>query len=567
MIVNGKNYKRTELKKIGDDYYIKNVTCFEINGKWYLPDVIAIDHSTKSYGLKANMIEGYVDGKRTLGWFTPSYRSIQGTKMWMDFNDCDEPLSYRQWATGNHGNRNVYHPYPLSYNFSDGSPYIKNIERKFEEIKLDIHQITKENAWFLKGLSFGMEFETNNGTLPQNVMEFCGLVPLKDGSLRLNGGIEPYEYATVPMRGAKGLQALANSVFFLKHYCTFDTNCSLHVHIGGIRKDKINILSLYNLCYRIQNELFDMVPKYKRDPILYLGNRLPNGDSRKNYAQPLPGLPQRENWKESFDDLFTINSGGFKLCQEVHVGSKHPQGKQKWNHNFRYSAISLQHLLFDNGETVEFRLHPMSLSITNVANWLALCVAIIRYAETNSHQILKMEKTITLESIVDGYATEFGTMAYNTKKAVFAEGLKSYIRETKQRMYSALLENDYLGTNISEDYQNKIIESTFESKVTIVTNSYSFTGSEFVKAAFGKVMPNPFGEFEKAKDLKDEPDEEAMPFFDDDDLVVDAPMLNQNEVFEKADKKLDEIIEEEKEVIIKKVKEIEKKLIENEIVA
>lgn len=583
MILNGKNYKRNELKKIGDEYYVKDETCFEIKGKWYpLGDLIALDHTTNKYNLKTAMLEGYVDAKKTIGWFTPTYRSINGEKVWRDFNDADKSLSVVDWKVdGKAANKHINKAYNLQYNYSDNAVYMQQILKAFDETQLDIHPITKENAWFLKGYSLGIELETNNGTLPLNVLNFCGLVPLKDGSLRLENGAEPFEYVTVPMRGVKGLQAIADGAYFLNHYCSFNHNCSLHVHIGGVRKDKLNILALYQLCYRIQNELFDIVPKYKRDPILYLGSHLPNGDARKNYAQPLPGLRYDKDWRKTFDSLFALSSGGIEMCQEVHRGSKHPEGKQKWNRGFRYLLMNVEHLLFDEGETVEFRLHPMTFNQASLGNWIALCVAIVRYAENNANEILKMDKTITLDTVIDGYATEFGTMAYNTKKGVFAENLKMYVREAKGRVYNSLLAKDYLGQGIAHTYDNPIFCSTFANNNLPEVSFYrtaspkiSFNGNDFMKHVFEPaIKANPFDDDKvvnneevkpvkkgKAQFIKLEPveenEEEAINEEDDD--IFD---LGEEEVINELD------VENFKVNVLDKVKEIEKKLIENEIVA
>ena len=79
----------------------------------------------------------------------------------------------------------------------------------------------------LKDLSFGLEFETVSGIIPNYKLNSLPLIPLRDGSIR---GLE---YATIPLQGKLGIQALIDSVKELKKRTKYDETCSLHLHKGS----------------------------------------------------------------------------------------------------------------------------------------------------------------------------------------------------------------------------------------------------------------------------------------------------------------------------------------------
>ncbi|MFK5283509.1 hypothetical protein ACI3PL_28440, partial [Lacticaseibacillus paracasei] len=78
----------------------------------------------------------------------------------------------------------------------------------------------------------------------------------------------------------KDLNTLKKVCEELQNKTKINYSCSVHLHIGGARKDKLYLIALYMLAYQLQDEMFLMQPKFKEDAIKYLG-------LQKNYCQKL----------------------------------------------------------------------------------------------------------------------------------------------------------------------------------------------------------------------------------------------------------------------------------------
>ena len=255
-------------------------------------------------------------------------------------------------------------------------------------------------ASYLGEKSFGLELETSYGMIPEKLLGPLGLVPLRDGSLR-EGGIEPYEYTTVPLSGSTGLQTIKNICEQMIKRNTINTNCSLHLHIGGLPKeDKLFALSSYVLGYDLQDEIFSMFPLYKQDPRI-LGKE-------KNYCNYLNSIGLLSSTKEifnpeqnyeqqlqkNFDILFSFLCDGrlkeetdvFNIKRCVHPCD--PEGRAKWLIHSRYMWKNLVPLIFSSARTVEYRIHTPTLNFTKIVNWLFICIAISRYAEKYPKEII-----------------------------------------------------------------------------------------------------------------------------------------------------------------------------------
>ena len=72
--------------------------------------------------------------------------------------------------------------------------------------------------------TFGLEFETSQGYVPEDICFRDGLIPLRDGSI---SGIE---YSTVVLSRNEGLALLEQQVESLKKYTDFNKDCSIHIH-------------------------------------------------------------------------------------------------------------------------------------------------------------------------------------------------------------------------------------------------------------------------------------------------------------------------------------------------
>jgi hypothetical protein len=202
--------------------------------------------------------------------------------------------------------------------------------------------ITKEHYHISKALgnyTFGLEFETRNGYLSKPITKKLGLIPLKDGSLRLNDGKEPYEFVTIPLSGYKGISTLDNVCKVLSDRTIFDQKCSLHLHLGNVPYDELFIISFMKLIISIQEELLTLFPLYKTNSEL-IGNS-------KNYCKLLPleikpktisdfnrmsKLDIEEYISENFNNIYRFVSDGQTPNKDYNRRIlNHPSHGQKWN--------------------------------------------------------------------------------------------------------------------------------------------------------------------------------------------------------------------------------------------
>lgn len=317
----------------------------------------------------------------------------------------------------------------LDYHGNDDNAAFRQIKQAYKHnpVKPDKHMI--QLAKLLKGLSFGFEIETNKGVLRHDsLLKYYGLVPLKDGS------IKGYEYVTVPLglkdnkpdvfTLAKDLKVFYEGVQELSKVATVDNNCSFHVHIGGMRKDKEFMLAFYKLCILLQNEIFLTQPLFKQDGVKYLG-------LKKNYCKKLPKLNLNYNFKvkdkeyfkdsvhQAYNELFKFLSNGEPLSKEYNRLKKvHPKGK-KWDRTERYNWVNMVNTVFNKEETIEFRLHSGTVNPDKMINWMFLCAAMTKFTENNIYGLLTNSVEVNLERVLQGYATNF-----RSKKRINPLGLE-----------------------------------------------------------------------------------------------------------------------------------------------
>lgn len=285
-------------------------------------------------------------------------------------------------------------------------------------------------------LSFGVEFESTKGLIPNNKLQSLPLIPLRDGS------IEGIEYVTIPLSGEKGLQGLVDCVKELKKRTVYDTSCSLHVHIGNIPRTKEFILALYKVISIFQDGLFSMFPLYKKYNF---------GVKRKNYSKPFPfnqinGLMEPsidinnpDSLNRNFDPLFMYLSGGNPFAvynnnlDSVQVHPQDPNGNQKWNIGNRYCAVNFIPLIFGNKKTVEFRIHTPTYDINKIMSFLMLNSVLVNFSIKNTERILKDPYFLfkrNLTSIMQDYIINSDIIKQEKSKII--EELDNYIYSRKK---------------------------------------------------------------------------------------------------------------------------------------
>ena len=259
--------------------------------------------------------------------------------------NCQIPLQYREEVSSGHyydislipTNKLIKIKYvsrELKESFNYDSKNITESYKKVFEMNYqpDYLNITSSLTTIVNDLSFGLEFETVAGIIPNYKLNSLPLIPLRDGSIR---GLE---YATLPLQGKLGIQALIDSVKELKKRTEYDESCSLHLHIGNIPRTKEFILAFYKFYSIFSEEIFSMFPLYKTENY---------NVKKKNYCKPYDFIKLNslmdnkitdekslnENFSILFDYLAEVNrfSDYNNMLENVDVHPRDPNDNAKWN--------------------------------------------------------------------------------------------------------------------------------------------------------------------------------------------------------------------------------------------
>lgn len=380
--VSNKEVERSSCYEKDKKFYEKNIDCFLIKDhsakgqQWYRVDSgkIGFNFDNQMWDLLFNLndipdlVEGIIDNENSKAYFSkkrndiivayetyenkiPTFILNQEIAKQLGYIPCiwdelwykKEGLSDKEFKHINTPQVKKYKHLAFDYNANAHNSAYKTILEEYKKADVKINTRTKDVSKYLYGTSFGVEIESSNGTLLARDLGRLGLVPLKDGSLRKPNGVEPYEYTTVPLSEAKGLETIKNICEELNKRCEFDINCSLHIHIGNIKWDRLTCLAYYILAQRIQKEIYQIVPMYKRDEIKYAGKQ-------KCYNQPLPniGIINNELYNKEYANDKEFQVAVKELFQPIirHLtnnqlnsetgdynleNANHPLGNQKWN--------------------------------------------------------------------------------------------------------------------------------------------------------------------------------------------------------------------------------------------
>ena len=257
-------------------------------------------------------------------------------------------------------------------NIRGNGNYPYRIQREYEAMKsFDIfknsqHVVSPESFKLSKFLkyTFGVEFETSEGYVPQDLCFRDGLIPLRDGSI---SGIE---YSTVVLKGETGLNLLKQQCKTLKEHCSFNKNCALHIHLGGYPIDPTAIFILYRLLYWIQGDLEKFIPPYS----YYTAKYKENG---KDYCLPIPFF-------DTFNDFYHYMSGN-NTSFMGDLYQAHPddiERDRKWQIHTRYHNFNFVNMLFyDKCKTLELRFLRPSFNFDKLYIWIAIFNGLMQFAE------------------------------------------------------------------------------------------------------------------------------------------------------------------------------------------
>lgn len=431
--IDGTEHKRKLCRKMGNEYYLigensveNSGQCYLINKRYYKYNTgyIAYDHRINEYVVKNNSLKkgvvGVTDSDSLIigsfsleeGYSLDNYPHIQLTEsgkkvIYPLLNDdiIKENYKYLYSVADDLYRERVNSDamlvkrkkiaskeYKFSLPYSCKNMSIENNIEMFEKLYKPSSdfmdsQLSGLNP-LLKQLSFGLEFETIRGVVPERICKKLGLIPLRDGSI--NG----LEYVTIPLKGLKGLNALKDIVKVLSVYTEYDKNCSLHIHIGGMPRTEEYFLSLLRTLSWVEEDIYSMFPIYKRRNF---------GVKKKCYTKPLPFVSlfskmdpviNSKNIKRNFDVLYRYLSVGQSYgtvknsLDNVQNHPSDPGGSSKWNIKTRYHWVNMIPLLFGNKKTIEFRIHTPTYNFEKIINFLVMCSCIVKYAELNSGPVL-----------------------------------------------------------------------------------------------------------------------------------------------------------------------------------
>jgi len=461
----GTTARRKDCRFIKGTFYIKNIQCFLINGQWHRinNDLIVFDNEVKKWVLKSEsrLLEGVIGitptYEITRGWFSENPNNnvrfyFKGVTLYainVQAIACDllkEGLNDIYYLTNEKNlptqfNRKIrpkkdgFYTFPFHYGSAELIPQFASYNLKH----FKGNSLLSDDFKYIEDFTFGIEFETSKGAIPEKYLKEAGLIPCRDGS------IEGFEYTTIPLQGERGIQIIKHACTLLKHYCSCSPYESLHIHIGGYSKTIKSIASLYKLALIIQSDVYSIFPYF-----------YPNTGEfkRKGYCNPLPRIIMPDNEpKQIMNSLYTFISGGSDFIRFPQ--GEHPMdnsGNHKWEVSPRYVWLNIIPLIWGTKRTVEFRCHTPTLSAQKVINWLYITIAILKYAEKYSNYLitetLKSISKITLEDIViDAYPKRISNI------------LCSYIQERRDHYFNQLDPTGETEVNM-EDKDKEIFKLT-----------------------------------------------------------------------------------------------------------
>lgn len=211
--------------------------------------------------------------------------------------------------------------------------------------------------------TFGLEFETAGGFLPQHRLYELGLIPLRDGSI---SGIE---FSTVVLQGNMGLNLLKQQVEALDACTIFDKDCSLHIHFGNFKLNGEVLLAV--------NNLFANCGIASYLPELTFATHRYKTNTEKNYCE-------FNDRFRTFSDMYAYIVGRNFYGDFFQPHPKDLSGTRKWNIKTRYKAVNFVNALcYDGPKTIEYRMLRPTYNFNKILGWLFIYGAIIKYAEQN----------------------------------------------------------------------------------------------------------------------------------------------------------------------------------------
>lgn len=428
--INKEEYKKSQIIEFNENFYLKK-DCVKINFKYYHPEDPSIiyndfkecyEKKTKEhiFGLyvkqkdifvgvfKKNIFSGIYNNKNDIirKAYPKIIDSITKEEYCINKYRVENILAFLNVLEGSiywlPNTENTFQDEAVAVP-TEGLPYeaievswkklISNTDYLYNILPSDLKNLL--DKWGnLLSKSIGVEYETSRGVLSDQLCDNLGLIKLRDGSLK--GG---FEYSTIPFCGGKALFFNAFIPQVLKYNHEINHFCSLHVHLGGFPREKKKILSLYLLLYRLQQEINEFIPPYRKTPEFLRDVVLVNG---KDYCANLPSLginniDLEQDWENAFQKFFIFLTSGSSENENYNFENGIHPVRQKYNRKARYHNYNLLPMVFGKTETVEARVHTPTLNPYKIIAWIFINNAILEFVEKNEERILSKEKIDILD--------------------------------------------------------------------------------------------------------------------------------------------------------------------------
>lgn len=361
----GQTVSRSTTVKINNKYYLKGVEAvLASDEKWYRKEStrLVYNNQTETYEPKTtNHVMGvfFQDNEWKNGVFTKTSKSVavrDVNKVMIEDSDIPELMRLNNspdtlWVSDEFQLMNCdfikYDSNSDSYKFSSTDFKFVTTGLPYEAKDCDMHGITNAASTFLseKDLSslkpygdllkytIGVEYETSKGILATSLTNKLGLCKLRDGSLK--GGME---YATIPFAKEQALfmNALIPTILDKTH--DYNNRCSLHVHLGGFPVTKKHAVALWRICFRLQNEIAECLPNYRKTSQFAKEVTLEEG---KDYCAPLPSLKlsrltsSETDIKTAFNEVFRFLTNGISESSDYNFNNAQHPKKDKWQKHSR----------------------------------------------------------------------------------------------------------------------------------------------------------------------------------------------------------------------------------------
>lgn len=312
-------------------------------------------------------------------------------------------------------------------------------EKHLEEFQDSVELLNPEKQPYSDELkySFGIEFETAVGYLPEEDCFKLGLIPLRDGS------ISAVEYSTIPMQGNTGLSLLKRQLETLKKHTYTNKECSVHMHLGGYPVNARAIYILHTVWLMLQNKMLFYIPAYSYETDAFKKNG-------KSYCTRVRDF-------QSFKDLYRFYVGE-SFCGDLH--QPHPRDitkEAKWNIKTRYFNCNFINMLcYDAAKTVEFRFLTPTYSYEKLTTFLFVFSGILKYSEALYKKYKNLSDSTIYNKINDLYIK--GELDIpNVLKEVYSSDTVNWLSNnlTKLSWLKITQENagDYCGSRL--DIENR----------------------------------------------------------------------------------------------------------------